>query len=279
MLEGALLSGIIPPRVSFYYSLLIWITQLCVWTEIDFPVGSRAAWSNVQPRHRFLSGANRAESGRGGALIIKWNRDWLGSSCHCRKTSAGLKPPGSVWFERGGWKWPGSGGSDPLNLNTGSSVCYAAHTLLGYFPCRHGNGSIQVYTHTCWAKTKEGTGTPSVLISCCCCVLEAAQGSAVIGLFSYWAIQSRTKGYRSERSDPRAPLPAFPPSLPSTTTPLLPPSLSNPTQPLAPKHQLEKICRTWQAWRLERGHGNSFSGHGSKSPQPNGRIWEADPGR
>lgn len=110
-----------------------------------------------------------------------------------------------------------------------------------------------IYTH--WAKTKEGTGTPSVLISCCCCVLEGVQGSAVIGLFSYWGIQSRARGYRSERSDPRVPLPAFHPRfLPSS--PLPTPGIQTSTG---------KTCRTWQAWRLDRGHGDPFSGRGSKS--------------
>lgn len=67
-------------------------------------------------------------------------------------------------------------------------------------------------------------GTLSVLISHCCCVLEAVQGSAVIGLFSYWGIQSRTEGCGSKRSDPRIPLPVFHPLfLPSSSSAPIPP--------------------------------------------------------
>lgn len=71
LLEGTLLSGVIPPRVSFYYSLLIWITHLCVWTEIDFQSDrrQRAARSNVQPRHRFLSGGKHS---REQLLVARW---------------------------------------------------------------------------------------------------------------------------------------------------------------------------------------------------------------
>lgn len=88
-------------------------------------------------------------------------------------------------------------------------------------------------------KTKERKGALSALISRHCCILEAVQGSTVIGLFSYWGIQSRTEGYGSEQSDPRIPPPAF--------HPFLLPSLSSPSSyssnhPTLPPHFLAHAC-------------------------------------
>lgn len=67
-------------------------------------------------------------------------------------------------------------------------------------------------------------GTLSVLISRCCCVLEAEQGSTVIGLFLYWGIQSRTEGCGSQQSDPRIPPPASHPFFLLSRNPPPPPS-------------------------------------------------------
>ena len=125
---------------------------------------------------------------------------------------------------------------------------------------------LQAHTHahtytlklTHWAKTKEGMGTLSVLISRCRCVLEAVQGSTVIGLFSYWSIQSRTEGYGSQQSDPRIPLPAFHPLFLPPSSSALPSSLCLPVHPVTGA-LTGKTCGSWQAWQLERGHGATLS--------------------
>lgn len=108
-------------------------------------------------------------------------------------------------------------------------------------------------------------GTLSVLISSCCCVLEAVQGSTVIGLFSYWGIQSRTEGYGSQWSDPRIPLPAFPPSLPALLLLLLlfcpqPPSIHSGTGALT-----GKTCGSWQAFATGERPQHHPLKHSSKS--------------
>lgn len=121
----------------------------------------RAARSNVQPRHRFLSGANKAESGCGGALIIKWNRDWIGSSCHCRTRQQGWSPTVRVWFDWCGLMCVPAKSRWVVSKHGQFCLLCGTHTLLRCFPRRHGNGSVQVYIHThTLSKNKGGNEKP-----------------------------------------------------------------------------------------------------------------------
>lgn len=124
-------------------------------------------------------------------------------------------------------------------------------------------------THT-EQKQKEGMGTFSVLISRCRCVCKAVQGSTVIGLFSYWGIQSRTEGYGSEQSDPRIPLLAFPSSL----LPLLLFCLSPPS--LALTRSLERLVDPGRPgnWRGATAPPSQDTAPSQFSRRPNGGMWK-----
>lgn len=69
--------------VWFYYSVCVWITWPCVWTEMDFWSVYSSRKQLLWVQHKFLLRANNAEACCGG-MIIEWNRDWIGSSCHCQ---------------------------------------------------------------------------------------------------------------------------------------------------------------------------------------------------
>lgn len=61
---------------------------MCVWTEMDFSRG--AAREQCRQNTRATVGATRVplegKQRRGllQGMIIEWNRDWIGSSCHCQ---------------------------------------------------------------------------------------------------------------------------------------------------------------------------------------------------
>lgn len=119
--------------------------------------------------------------------------------------------------------------------------------------CAHAHTHIHTCTHTQTEKTQERKGSLSALISRRRCVLEAVQGSTVIGLFSYWGIQSRTEGYGSEQSDPRIPPPAFHPFF---LLLLLQPS--TPSSALPGTRMLTgRACRSWQAQQRESGQSTT----------------------
>lgn len=119
---------------------------------------------------------------------------------------------------------------------------YKSGSIKFFKPLHTLHACTHVHTHAhidILEKTKERKGALSALITRRRCVLEAVQGSTVIGLFSYWGIQSRTEGYGSEQSDPRIPPPAF--------HPFLLPSLSSPSScssnhPPLPPHSLSHAC-------------------------------------
>lgn len=84
------------PSESLFLLQFVDLNHTLVCLNRDgFSVGSQTA-SNPVKRAAMtqvpLGGQTQRRAVVGGALIIKWNRDWIGNSCHCRTHQQGWSP-------------------------------------------------------------------------------------------------------------------------------------------------------------------------------------------
>lgn len=114
-------------------------------------------------------------------------------------------------------------------------------------------------------KQKEGMGALSVLISCCCCVLEAVQGSTVIGLLFFILRHSeQNRGIWVTAKWSQNPTACFTPPLHTSHC-----------------HPLWHQCINWKELKILAGlatggrpqHRPLSTTQSPFSPSPNGGIW------